>query len=365
MLNNLTILFVVITLFVYFGGKNVPKELSNYKLLIVGLTCGLIVCSFVKNNVEAFTVGNYTCPRHGSCSDSSSIAQTQCEGGGGTWTPRHECAKNACVRQQLQDYGHTDGRQAMNLAQECRNEYDTFMAEASGPATGFTTLESERVGFTVGSYTCGHGSPGSCSDSSSTTQGDCEGNGGRWTPPNGTCSAGKCMVQQWRNFSDDPHQAHAMAAECKEKYGVSRGLDFDQDQDQASARRSAKRVAADIDASSGGAESNLLKDEAWCSNPANINVGGTCYNCAQHPRPQPIREGGGLECFRCAMRGGSNQWASTDCPGARPPPSPSAVASGAAAEAPGECPRCFAGSGKPAGHSGPHCSAMMHGLGYC
>ena len=59
MLNNLTILSVVVALFVYFGGKNVPKELSKYKLLIVGFTCGLIICSFVKRNVETFTVGNY------------------------------------------------------------------------------------------------------------------------------------------------------------------------------------------------------------------------------------------------------------------------------------------------------------------
>jgi hypothetical protein len=56
MLNNLTILFVAITLFVYFGGKNVPKELSKYKLLIVGFTCGLIICSFVNNNVEGFNI---------------------------------------------------------------------------------------------------------------------------------------------------------------------------------------------------------------------------------------------------------------------------------------------------------------------
>ena len=59
MLNNLTILSVVVALFVYFGGKNVPKELSKYKLLIVGFTCGLIICSFVKRDVETFTVGNY------------------------------------------------------------------------------------------------------------------------------------------------------------------------------------------------------------------------------------------------------------------------------------------------------------------
>jgi|TARA_B110000971_G_scaffold219178_1_gene259698 hypothetical protein len=56
MLNNLTILSVVVALFVYFGGKNVPKELSKYKLLIVGFTCGLIICSFVKRNVEGFRI---------------------------------------------------------------------------------------------------------------------------------------------------------------------------------------------------------------------------------------------------------------------------------------------------------------------
>jgi len=56
MLNNLTIFLVITTLFVYFGGKNVPKELVKYKLLIVGLTIGLIICSFVKKNIEAFTV---------------------------------------------------------------------------------------------------------------------------------------------------------------------------------------------------------------------------------------------------------------------------------------------------------------------
>jgi len=56
MLNNLTIFLVITTLFVYCGGKNVPKELIKYKLLIVGLTIGLIVCSFFNKKIENFTV---------------------------------------------------------------------------------------------------------------------------------------------------------------------------------------------------------------------------------------------------------------------------------------------------------------------
>lgn len=56
MLNNLTIFLVITTLFVYCGGKNVPKELVKYKLLIVGLTIGLIVCSFFKENIENFEI---------------------------------------------------------------------------------------------------------------------------------------------------------------------------------------------------------------------------------------------------------------------------------------------------------------------
>lgn len=71
MLNNLTIFLVITTLFVYFGGKNVPKELVKYKLLIVGLTIGLIVCSFVKGNVEHFEVKNRNTVIYG-CDDNES-----------------------------------------------------------------------------------------------------------------------------------------------------------------------------------------------------------------------------------------------------------------------------------------------------
>jgi hypothetical protein len=121
MLNNLTILFVVITLFVYFGGKNVPKELSKYKLLIVGLTCGLIVCSFVKRNVEAFTVGSYN-------GDSA----------------------GGCVQQQQNDY-HTNNSEVYDNISKlhenidlCKHEYLNQLRQRSSGKTH--TLKGTRIG---------------------------------------------------------------------------------------------------------------------------------------------------------------------------------------------------------------------------
>lgn len=63
-----------------------------------------------------------------------------------------------------------------------------------------------------------------------------------------------------------------------------------------------------------------LKDESWCSNPANINTDEICYNCAAVLSPNnvpkdpedPYSPSG--ECFRCSGLGGSNRWRSTTCP---------------------------------------------------
>ena len=192
MLNNLTILSVVVTLFVYFGGKNVPKELSKYKLLIVGFTCGLIICSFVKRNVETFTVGGW------------------------------------------------------------------------------------------------HGD-----------------------------SAGQCVIHQQSEFHDpqsdiynDINQLHDRIDLCKHEYMQQLRL----------AGRLKTTTLKGTSINQAAHDTSRVKDEEWCSNPANINTDDICYNCAAVLSPNnvpkdpedPYSPSG--QCFRCSGLGGSNRWRSTACP---------------------------------------------------
>ena len=53
-MNQLVILVVALVVFVYFGGKYVPKVLKDNKQIMLGLVGGVVLCSFMCKNVEGF-----------------------------------------------------------------------------------------------------------------------------------------------------------------------------------------------------------------------------------------------------------------------------------------------------------------------
>ena len=54
-MNQLIILVVALVVFVYFGGKYVPKVLKDNKQIMLGLVGGVVLCSFMCKSVEGFT----------------------------------------------------------------------------------------------------------------------------------------------------------------------------------------------------------------------------------------------------------------------------------------------------------------------
>ena len=46
------LIVLVLVLFIYFGGSNVPKVLRDNKELLLGLTGGLVLCSFFNLRLE-------------------------------------------------------------------------------------------------------------------------------------------------------------------------------------------------------------------------------------------------------------------------------------------------------------------------
>jgi len=134
MLNNLTILFVGITLFVYLGGKNVPKKLSKYKLLIVGLTCGLIACQFV-NNVENFDV-TYGDDSIYSCNGD------QRDKGAGDYCSMKNC--HGAVRGWVKDRNYSDPKSIIrDLQAQCKT---TYIAGETHSFTGSSVREIHDSG---------------------------------------------------------------------------------------------------------------------------------------------------------------------------------------------------------------------------
>jgi len=135
MLNNLTILFVGITLFVYLGGKNVPKKLSKYKLLIVGLTCGLIACQFVNNNVENFDV-TYGDDSIYSCNGD------QRDKGAGDYCSMKNC--HGAVRGWVKDRNYSDPKSIIrDLQAQCKT---TYIAGETHSFTGSSVREIHDSG---------------------------------------------------------------------------------------------------------------------------------------------------------------------------------------------------------------------------
>jgi len=53
-MNNLMLVLVVLVLFVYFGGSNVPKVLRDNKEMLLGAAGALVLCSFFGLRMEGF-----------------------------------------------------------------------------------------------------------------------------------------------------------------------------------------------------------------------------------------------------------------------------------------------------------------------
>jgi len=53
-MNQLIILVVALVVFVYFGGKYVPKVLKDNKQIMLGLVGGVVLCSFMCKSFEGF-----------------------------------------------------------------------------------------------------------------------------------------------------------------------------------------------------------------------------------------------------------------------------------------------------------------------
>jgi hypothetical protein len=60
-MNQLMIIVVALVVFVYFGGKYVPKVLKDNKKLILGLFGGLVLCTFMSKNVEGLCNSGECC----------------------------------------------------------------------------------------------------------------------------------------------------------------------------------------------------------------------------------------------------------------------------------------------------------------
>jgi Na+/pantothenate symporter len=60
-MNQLMIIVVALVVFVYFGGKYVPKVLKDNKKIILGLVGGLVLCSFMYKNVEGLCNSGECC----------------------------------------------------------------------------------------------------------------------------------------------------------------------------------------------------------------------------------------------------------------------------------------------------------------
>ena len=57
-MNQLVILVVALVVFIYFGGKYVPKVLKDNKQIMLGLVGGIVLCSFMCKSVEGFRDAN-------------------------------------------------------------------------------------------------------------------------------------------------------------------------------------------------------------------------------------------------------------------------------------------------------------------
>ena len=51
-MNQFTLLVIVLVVFTYYGGSNVPKVLKDNKELLLGVVGGLVLCSFLGMRLE-------------------------------------------------------------------------------------------------------------------------------------------------------------------------------------------------------------------------------------------------------------------------------------------------------------------------
>ena len=95
-MNNLMLVVVVLVLFVYFGGSNVPKVLRDNKEMLLGAAGGLVLCSFFGMRMEGWLDGTTMDEKANTCCN------------GGNWNinkrsvgPNHE--PNECAMAGNQD----------------------------------------------------------------------------------------------------------------------------------------------------------------------------------------------------------------------------------------------------------------------
>ena len=60
-MNQFTLLVIILVVFTYYGGSNVPKVLKDNKELLLGVVGGLVLCSFLGMRLEGLTGGNDDC----------------------------------------------------------------------------------------------------------------------------------------------------------------------------------------------------------------------------------------------------------------------------------------------------------------
>ena len=51
-MNQFTLLVIILVVFTYYGGSNVPKILRDNKELLLGVVVGLVLCSFLGMRLE-------------------------------------------------------------------------------------------------------------------------------------------------------------------------------------------------------------------------------------------------------------------------------------------------------------------------
>ena len=53
-MNRLLLFSIVLVLFIFYGGKNVPKVMKDNKGMLLGIVGGLVLCSFLGMNLEGW-----------------------------------------------------------------------------------------------------------------------------------------------------------------------------------------------------------------------------------------------------------------------------------------------------------------------
>jgi len=56
-MNQFTLLVIILVVFTYYGGSNVPKILKDNKEILLGVVVGLVLCSFLGMRLEGVTGG--------------------------------------------------------------------------------------------------------------------------------------------------------------------------------------------------------------------------------------------------------------------------------------------------------------------